>query len=221
MEISEAAEEFARSHNAYESWMTTEDFSAMFYNFSTCDRIGYSFLVRGSLLPVNMGVCYTDGSASLKRKVGGWGLCVLKRPFGNQESRLDSVTKSQKAYDVFSGVCKGGTNNVGELTGIKQAVLRSDECKSQVIVSDSEYAISVFRDWLPGWKARGMRTASGKQVANTGLITEIDEAMAKSGKTFFFKWTKGHSDEINDGQPIDEFNVICDSLAGGETAETK
>lgn len=77
-----------------------------------------------------------------------------------------------------------------ELTAVLQA-LRSTVEERLLLQADSQYVINVFTTWLPGWRARGMRTSSRKPVENAELILEIDELLAS--RDVEWEWVRGHA----------------------------
>jgi ribonuclease HI len=75
-----------------------------------------------------------------------------------------------------------------------------------LIEADSQYAIRCSSEWLPGWKRKGWRTASGGQIKNLDLVQQIDaELNARTGPVRF-RWVRGHIGH--------KFNARADELAG-------
>jgi ribonuclease HI len=70
------------------------------------------------------------------------------------------------------------------------------------IRTDSKYLIDGFSRWLPGWKRKGWRTASGGAVLNRDLWEELDAARLPD---VALQHVKGHS-----GDPDNE---RCDQIA--------
>lgn len=131
----------------------------------------------------------TDGSYSPKTDTMGWSF-VCK----NEESKF--------------GGSKHGTNQIGELTAIYEAVNTYISTPNILIYSDSEYCIKSLTLWIDGWKAKGWKNSSKKQIENYNLITSIDklfqqrnEIFSKTPKlaTIRFEWVKGHA-----GHPLNE-----------------
>ncbi|RAL21566.1 hypothetical protein DL240_11965 [Lujinxingia litoralis] len=113
---------------------------------------------------------YTDGACSGNPGPCGYGVVIR-----------DGA--SYREIGQYLGV---GTNNIGELMGIKTA-LESVEDRSRTvhIHTDSTYCIGVLTQ---GWKAK----------ANRELILEIRDLMKSFSDLHFFK-VKGHSDHpLND-----------------------
>jgi len=64
-------------------------------------------------------------------------------------------------------------------------------------VSDSQYLIKGMTEWLPGWKARGMRRKGGA-IENVDLWKELDRAAGLH--TVKWGWVRGHV-----GHPQNEY----------------
>ena len=63
---------------------------------------------------------------------------------------------------------------------------------SQVILhTDSRYVMDGICEWLPGWKARGWKTAAKEPVKNVDLWKRLDEECARHHIKWV--WVKGHS----------------------------
>ena len=97
------------------------------------------------------------------------------------------------------------TNNRMELT----AALALLECLRElprdpalVIRTDSRYLIDGLEKWLPGWKRKGWRTASGGAVLNRDLWEQLDRARLPGLR---LQHVRGHS-----GDPD---NDRCDAIA--------
>jgi biotin carboxyl carrier protein len=48
-------------------------------------------------------------------------------------------------------------------------------------------------EWLPGWKAKGWKTASKQPVKNQELWQRLDELLAKGGHVVDWRWVRGHN----------------------------
>jgi ribonuclease HI len=59
------------------------------------------------------------------------------------------------------------------------------------LVSDSEYVVKGFTEYLPKWRKRGWRNSGGGSVANRALWEQLIVAVARH-RNVCFKWTKGH-----------------------------
>lgn len=156
-----------------------------------------------------LGISYSDGSGSVKYKKAGYGVCHLKEETTDPNQGIyESFTGKRFLYETSSGGIDNGTNNIGELTGVSVIADNFDHHDFQLIVSDSEYALRIFREYYHNWKRNGFLTYSKKPIANKDLILEIHEKLYSKNKIIIYKWTKGHAD--------DEVNILCDSLASIE-----
>lgn len=160
-------------------------------------------VITSELDESGIGITYTDGSSSGKSGVAAsyTAIKVLGKSY-DPEALYDDFTDSMRKYEIHSGMIESGTNNIGELTGIKTAIDFFDAKPIQLIISDSEYSIKCFREWYYPWKDNNFVNSSGKQVMNLDLIKEIYASKCDSGKIVLLKWTKGHDNN--------SFNERCD-----------
>jgi ribonuclease HI len=132
-------------------------------------------------------VIFTDGACSGNPGPGGWGAILIA---GEHEREL-----------------KGGelqtTNNRMELMAAIQALeALKRPCKVE-LHTDSQYVRTGISEWLPGWKARGWRTAAKAPVKNEDLWRRLDEARLRHEVDW--RWVKGHAGH--------ELNERADALA--------
>ncbi|RVW02512.1 ribonuclease H family protein [Rhodococcus spongiicola] len=106
----------------------------------------------------------------------------------------------------MSGGEVSGTNQVAELRALIEAIVAHPGSEALLIESDSQYAIKCASEWLPGWKRRGWKTASGGAVQNLELIQGIDRAITERPGPVRFRWVRGHVGNY--------FNEMADKLAG-------
>jgi ribonuclease HI len=83
------------------------------------------------------------------------------------------------------------TNNRMELTAVIRALEALKRPVRARLYTDSEYVRRGIREWLPGWKARGWRTADRKPVKNQDLWLRLDELSA--GHEIEWHWVPGHA----------------------------
>lgn len=123
-------------------------------------------------------VVATDGSCLGNPGPGGWA-------WASEDGRTGS------------GGHAGTTNNLMELRALYEALRAHDPSVPLLIQADSMYVINVFTEWLPGWIAKGWRTASKKPVQNRQAI----EMIAAELETRDVSWehVKGHA-----GHPLNE-----------------
>ncbi len=113
----------------------------------------------------------------------------------------------QEGCDADAGGASNGTNQIGELCAVLQALRAHPGERPLVIETDSQYAINCSTTWVPGWKKKGWKNSQGKPVKNRPLIEAIDrEIQARQGSVRFV-WVKGHAGNT--------FNEKVDTLARG------
>ncbi|MFJ2214187.1 ribonuclease H [Streptomyces sp. NPDC101062] len=91
------------------------------------------------------------------------------------------------------------TNNVAELTALERLLTATDPDVALEVRMDSQYAMKAVTTWLPGWKRKGWKTASGKPVANQELVARIDALLG--GRSVEFRYVPAHQvdgDRLND-----------------------
>lgn len=90
------------------------------------------------------------------------------------------------------------TNNLMELRAVFEAISAVRPHIPLLIQADSEYAIKSVTEWLPGWQARGWRTANRKPVSNRRGIEMI--AALLSERDVRWEHVRGHA-----GHALNEF----------------
>lgn len=115
--------------------------------------------------------------------------------------------------DADAGGASNGTNQIGELCAVLQALRAHPGNDSLVIQTDSQYAINCSSKWVHGWKKKGWKNAAGKPVKNRQLIEAIDKEIRQREGSVTFVWVKGHAG--------DAFNEKVDSLARGYAESAK
>lgn len=128
-------------------------------------------------------ICYTDGSCDnySAHKAGGSAYIVINSDTGEIEK--------VKSYHRL-----GTTNNRMEMLAIISAVNYCPKGSHIVVVSDSKYAIKMFR--YTNWEI-------GDNIKNPDLIKMYRECA--DGKDVRLSWVKGHGD--------DDMNIQADCLA--------
>ena len=130
---------------------------------------------------------YTDGACSGNPGPGGWGAVLISK-------------------DREKEICGGEpatTNNRMELMAAIQALeALTRPCKVE-LHTDSQYVRTGITEWLPGWKARGWRTAAKAPVKNDDLWKRLDQARLRHEVDW--RWVKGHAGH--------ELNERADALA--------
>ena len=131
-----------------------------------------------------------DGACSGNPGPGGWG-CLLRFEDGTVQE--------------FGGADPATTNNRMELTAALTLLHKLRELPLHpdlAIRTDSKYLIDGFSKWMPGWKRKGWRTASGGPVLNRDLWEALDASRLPAVP---FRYVKGHS--------CDPDNDRCDAIA--------
>lgn len=137
-------------------------------------------------------VIHADGACSGNPGPGGWAATVRE---GNASA------------DLLIGGSRHTTNNAMELRAAASGLAHASrlpgvEGAKVTLRLDSEYVLKGLSQWLPGWKRKGWRTASGGAVKNRDLWQEIDviyqELCLKAEVSLHY--VRGHS-----GDPDNEF----------------
>ncbi|MGN9790560.1 ribonuclease H family protein [Streptomyces sp. OZ13] len=97
------------------------------------------------------------------------------------------------------------TNNVAELTALRELLQATDPVVPLEVRMDSQYAMKAVTTWLPGWRRKGWKTAAGTPVANRDLVVAIDTLL--TGRDVTFVYTPAHQ---VDG---DALNAAADAAA--------
>jgi ribonuclease HI len=126
---------------------------------------------------VNEVVIYTDGACKGNPGPGGWG--VLLRSGATQK-------------ELYGGE-RETTNNRMELMAVIQALQALKRPCAVTLYLDSLYVLKGMTEWLPGWKAKGWRTADKKPVKNVELWQQLDDLVANKGHVIDWKWVRGHN----------------------------
>jgi ribonuclease HI len=109
------------------------------------------------------------------------------------------------------------TNNIAELTALEELLSAVDPAAPLEVRMDSQYAMNAVTTWLPGWRKRGWKTASGSPVANRDLVVRIDALL--TGRDVKFVYVPAHQ---SGGDPLNAFadaaaseSAISQQPAGG------
>ncbi len=125
---------------------------------------------------------HTDGACSGNPGPGGWGAVMV---WNGHERTL-------------SGFEPETTNNRMELLAVIRALEALKRPCSVRLVTDSQYVQKGIRDWLPGWKARGWKTASGGAVKNRDLWQALEAAAERHDIDWV--WVRGHNGDVRNEQ---------------------
>ncbi len=127
---------------------------------------------------MNQVVIYTDGACKGNPGPGGWG--VLLRSADGSEKEL-------------CGGEFGTTNNRMEMMAVIQALAALKRPCEVILHLDSQYVLKGITEWLPGWKAKGWRTAAKQPVKNVDLWQQLDALVSQCGHSIDWRWVKGHN----------------------------
>ncbi len=126
---------------------------------------------------MNQVVIYTDGACKGNPGPGGWGVLL----------------KSANAERELFGGELATTNNRMEMTAVIEALGALKRPCAVTLYMDSQYVLKGLTEWLPGWKAKGWKTASKQPVKNADLWQKLDQLVATSGHTIDWRWVRGHN----------------------------
>jgi ribonuclease HI len=140
--------------------------------------------------PAQVVAAACDGACSGNPGPGGWGALLRF---------------SDGSVHELGGAEGATTNNRMELTAALALMRELRELPRDpglVIRTDSRYLIDGLQKWLPGWKRKGWRTASGGAVLNRDLWEQLDGSRIRGLE---LQHVRGHS-----GDPD---NDRCDAIA--------
>ncbi|KQT07697.1 ribonuclease HI [Ramlibacter sp. Leaf400] len=126
---------------------------------------------------MNQVVIHTDGACKGNPGPGGWGVLL----------QSGSTRK-----ELFGGEL-GTTNNRMELMAVIQALTALKRPCAVTLYLDSQYVLKGITEWLPGWKAKGWRTAGKTPVKNVELWQRLDDLVLNGGHTIDWRWVRGHN----------------------------
>jgi ribonuclease HI len=192
-------------YNNYFTFDVLYSLAQLFKNKKVIDveKIPMEINIISILKGSDIGITYTDGSFKKATNEASYGIVKLLNE--SNSGTKDEFSDAKYTYKSLSDKVSNGTNNIGELTGIKVSIENFDDKNIQVIISDSEYGIKCFREWYYNWKNNDFKNYEKKPIANKDLILQTYQTMIDSKKNILFRWVKGHNEDI--------FNEICDELA--------
>ncbi|AFZ09768.1 Ribonuclease H [Oscillatoria nigro-viridis PCC 7112] len=133
---------------------------------------------------------YTDGACSGNPGPGGWGAVVCFADGNCHE---------------LGGGDPQTTNNRMEMQAAVAALeffANSGQSEPVTVYTDSEYVKNGITKWIQGWKNKGWKTSTGKEVVNQDLWHLLDKLNSRQ-----IKWehVRGHSGDF--------YNDRCDEIA--------
>jgi ribonuclease HI len=137
---------------------------------------------------------FTDGACRGNPGPGGWG--VLLRAGGHIKE--------------LSGGEPVTTNNRMELKAAIEALAALKQPCRVDVYTDSVYVRSGITEWLPGWRARGWKTAAKKPVKNQDLWQALSEAAARHEVSWH--WVKGHAGHPENERADELANMGLDAM---------
>jgi ribonuclease HI len=143
-------------------------------------------------------VIHTDGACRGNPGPGGW--AVLLSEDGQEK--------------ILQGAESLTTNNRMELTAAIRALEALPDGGRATLYTDSEYVLKGIQEWLPGWKARGWKTAAKKPVKNQDLWQRLDAANAR--RAVDWRWVRGHTGDPGNERVDRLANEAIDSMLIGE-----
>ena len=140
---------------------------------------------------------YTDGACRGNPGPGGWAALLRMGEHEREISGAETLT----------------TNNRMELTAVIRALEALKRPVQARVYTDSEYVRRGISEWLPGWKARGWRTAERKPVKNQDLWEILDGLAAQHRPRW--QWVQGHSG-VPGNERVDRLaNAAIDMMRSG------
>ena len=138
---------------------------------------------------------HTDGACLGNPGAGGWGVLLSWRGHEKELSGAEADT----------------TNNRMELMAAIMALEAVSRPAKIKLVTDSRYVIQGINDWLPGWIAKGWKTASKAPVKNQDLWQRLDEATKRH--EIEWEWVKGHAGHAENERVDDLARMAAEEIA--------
>ena len=101
----------------------------------------------------------------------------------------------------LSGNEPNSTNNRMEMMAAIQGLESLKTACEVDLYTDSQYVLKGMTEWLPGWKARGWKTADKKPVKNVDLWQRLETATEQH--KIKWHWVKGHNGHV-ENERVDE-----------------
>ncbi len=140
---------------------------------------------------------YTDGACKGNPGPGGWGVLL----------RSASATR-----EMFGGESSTTNNRMELWAAISALEALRRPCRVRLF-TDSQYVLKGMTEWLPGWKARGWKTADRKPVKNVDLWQRLEQAAAAHQVQWV--WVRGHNGDPGNERADALANRGVHSVQGG------
>jgi ribonuclease HI len=147
--------------------------------------------------PMSQVEIFTDGACRGNPGPGGWAALLV----------------AGKERKEVCGAEINTTNNRMELTAVIEALGALKRRCAVKLYTDSKYVLQGCTEWLPGWKARGWRTAAREPVKNQDLWEQLDAAAA--AQNIEWHWVRGHSGHDGNEYADQLANRAIDRLLAG------
>ena len=123
---------------------------------------------------------YTDGSCENNGRAGARAGCGIFWADGHPWNKGTPASRA--------------TNNAAEIQAITEAVkmAHAKGIQKLKILTDSKFAIQCVTEWMPGWKKKGWKTATGQPVKNRAELEVLDRAMKESEIKISWQHVRGH-----------------------------
>ena len=204
--------DFIKEHTSFNPEINLNIYATIFYLVKD-KNVKFTFDFITTIDDSKFDIFYSDGSSSKSENAASYATIKLLEESNDEDALYEDLTQKTFKTQVFSGRIDSGTNNIGELTGVKTAIINRGNKQFQILVSDSEYSLKCFREWIYNWKQNGYKGANRKEILNCDLIKSIQAELETSNKIYLFKWTKGHVKTV--------LNEKCDEIAKGELGINK
>lgn len=142
---------------------------------------------------------YTDGSCEgngQANAVAGWGVYFAEG----------------HALNTAMPVSGRATNNCGEIQAATNAIrmAQQNSIPKLCINTDSKFVIDSVTKWMPAWKRRGWKLATGQPVKNVIDFKELNELLEQTNMSIKWNYVPAHTGVLG--------NERADALAkkGGE-----
>ncbi|KAJ3049875.1 hypothetical protein HK097_009139 [Rhizophlyctis rosea] len=120
------------------------------------------------------GSCIGNGQMGARAGIGVW--------YGPNDDR--------NIFERLPG--NNQTNNRAEVLAAIRAIESAPPNRFLTIHSDSKYMRDGITKWLPGWKRKNWKTATGKDVLNQDLWRKLDEVQDSYQGVIVFQYVRAH-----------------------------